>query len=111
MKAKLRWFGHSRGETNTMPEESIWRLYHLGGEKEDDRSRDGWTVSNEARLLSEHQKMKLILSKIDLEPGLFLLLPVTGQRIQLDMQHVLIVATGNILKHLPHCVINEMWRE
>ena len=61
-----------------MPEESIWRLYHLGGEKEDDRSRDGWTVSNEARLLSEHQKMKLILSKIDLE--LRLALALVGHR-------------------------------
>ena len=61
--------------------------------------------------------MTRILSEIDLEPVLllllllFLLLPATGQRLHLDMRHVLIVATGNVLKLLPDCVINEMWRE
>ena len=28
-------------------EERLWRWYHLGEEIEEDRSRDGWTVSTE----------------------------------------------------------------
>ena len=38
--------------------EILWRWYHLGVEKEQDRSRDGWTVSTETWELSETQKMK-----------------------------------------------------
>ena len=41
-----------------MSEKRLWRWYHLGEEKEDDRSRDGWTVSTETREPSERQKMK-----------------------------------------------------
>ena len=42
-KARLRWFGHVKNTS----EERLWRWYQLGEEEEDDRSRDGWTVSTE----------------------------------------------------------------
>ena len=43
-KARLMWFGHVKRRDQ---EERLWRWYHLGEEKEEDRSRDGWTVSIE----------------------------------------------------------------
>ena len=43
-KARLMWFGH---ETKSTSEERLWRGYHLGEEKEEDRSRDGWIGSTE----------------------------------------------------------------
>ena len=46
-KARLRWFGHVRRRDQNTSEERLWRWYHLGEEKEEDRSRDGWTVSIE----------------------------------------------------------------
>ena len=48
-KARLRWFGHVKGRDNvqTTSEERLWRWYHLGEEKEEYRSKDGWTVSTE----------------------------------------------------------------
>ena len=48
-KARPRWFGHVnlRDGTKNTSEERLWRWYHLGEEKEGDRSRDGWTVSIE----------------------------------------------------------------
>ena len=42
-KARLMWFG----KTKNTSEERLCRWYHLGEEKEEDRSRDGWTVSTE----------------------------------------------------------------
>ena len=42
-KARLRWFGHVKNTS----EERLWRWYQLGEEEEDDRCRDGWTVSTE----------------------------------------------------------------
>ena len=47
MQARLRSFNVYtwRYETNNTPEERLWRWYHLGEEKEEDRSRDEWTVS------------------------------------------------------------------
>ena len=53
-KERLRWFG----ETNNTSEERFWRWYHLGEKKEEDRSREGWTVSTEIRESSERRKMK-----------------------------------------------------
>ncbi len=29
----------------------LWRWYHLGEEKEEDRSRDGWTVNRDIRAI------------------------------------------------------------
>ena len=34
-----------RDETNTMSEDTHWRPNRLGGEEDEDQSRDGWTVS------------------------------------------------------------------
>ena len=41
-----------------MSEERHCRWYHPGEEREEDRSRDGWTVSTETLEPSERQKMK-----------------------------------------------------
>ena len=49
-KARLMWFGHVRRRNQdykTMSEEIPLRWYHIGEEKEEDRNRDGWTVSTE----------------------------------------------------------------
>ena len=42
-----------RDETKTTSEDKHWRWYHLGEEEEEERSRDGWTVSTETREPSE----------------------------------------------------------
>ena len=43
-KARLRWCGHL---TKTTQEEILWIWYHPGEESDEDRSRDGWTVSTD----------------------------------------------------------------
>ena len=46
-KAKLGWFGHvkRREKDIRIRRKKDWRCYHMGEESEEDRSRDGWTVS------------------------------------------------------------------
>ena len=46
-KQNLGGLDTSRGDTKNTSEERLWRWYHLGEESEEDRSRDGWTVSIE----------------------------------------------------------------
>ena len=43
-KARLVGLDTSRGENKNTSDERLWRLYHLGEESEEDRSRGGWTV-------------------------------------------------------------------
>ena len=42
--ARWRWFGHVN-RTNNRSEEILWKWDQVGEESEEDRSRDGWTVS------------------------------------------------------------------
>ena len=44
-KAWLMWFGHEKRDTKTTSEERLCSRYHQGEECEEDRNRDGWTVS------------------------------------------------------------------
>ena len=53
-KAWLRWFGHVKRRD----QERLWRWYHPGEESEEDRNRDGWTVSTETWEPSEQQKTR-----------------------------------------------------
>ena len=57
MEARLMWVGHVKRRDHSS-EERPWRWFHLGEEKEEDRSRDGWTVSTETSDISVQQKMK-----------------------------------------------------
>ena len=50
-KARLGGLDTSTGETKNTSEESLCRWDHLGEECEEDRSRDGWTVSTGTRAI------------------------------------------------------------
>ena len=47
-----------RDHSIVISEERIWMWYHMGKEEEEDRRRDGWTMSTETRELSGQQQMK-----------------------------------------------------
>ena len=47
-KARLGWFGHlKRRDQDHVGRKTLEIVYHPGEESEEDRSRDGWTVSIE----------------------------------------------------------------
>ena len=43
-KARLMWFGHVKRQDQEYIGRKTLEMVHLGEEKEEDRSRDGWTV-------------------------------------------------------------------
>ena len=59
MKARLRWFGHvKRRDQDYVGRTTLEIVYHPGEESEEDRSRDGWTVSTETWEPSERRQTR-----------------------------------------------------